>query len=300
MSRVVKYTAGAATIIVALAVVGVAGLYAWTNSELKVVRPLPEHGFTAPTDSAAIARGEHVVRAIAKCVDCHMQDLGGGTMVDDAAIGRITTPNLTTGRGGILAEYTDTELERAIRHGVARDGRRLMIMPAMDYQYLSDADVGALIAYLRTVAPVDREPATIKVGPVARALYAAGKMPWFPGDVVTHREESIPSVAMDSTVEYGKYLGDVGCAGCHGANYSGGQIHGAPPDWPQAANLTPGGIGHYSYADFVKALREGVRPDGSALNPVMPIPATKLMTDIEMVAMWKYLQSLPAQEYGVR
>jgi mono/diheme cytochrome c family protein len=300
MNRIVKYTAGAAAIAVALAVVGVAGLYAWTSSELKVMRPLPEHGFTAPTDSAAVARGEHVVRALAKCVDCHTPDLGGGTMVDDPAIGRITTPNLTVGRGGILAAYTDTELERAIRHGIARDGRRLMIMPAMDYQYLSDDDLGAIIAYLRTVAPVDREPATIKVGPVARALYVAGKMPWFPGDVVMHREESIPSVAIDSTVEYGKYLGDVGCAGCHGVNYAGGTIHGAPPDWPQSANITPGGISHYTFADFQKALREGVRPDGSALNPVMPIPATKLMTEIEMVALWKYLRSLPPQEFGVR
>lgn len=300
MNRVVKYTASAAVVVVALAVVGVAGLYAWTNSELKVVRALPEHSFTAPSDSAAIARGEHVVRALSKCVDCHTQDLGGGTMVNDPAIGRITAPNITTGRGGMLADYSDTDLERAIRHGIARDGRRLMIMPAMDYQYLSDEDLGALIAYLRTVAPVDREPETIKVGPVARALYAAGKMPWFPGEAVAHREESIPAVAIDSTLEYGKYLGDIGCAGCHGVTYAGGPIHGAPPDWPQAANITKGGISHYAFDDFVKALREGVRPDGSALNPVMPIPATKLMTDVEMVAMWKYLQSLPAKEFGAR
>jgi mono/diheme cytochrome c family protein len=297
MSRFVKYIAGAAAVAVALAVGGVAALYAWTNSELKVVRSLPAHEFTAPSDSAALSRGEHVVRSLAKCVDCHTQDLGGGTLVNDPAIGRITAPNLTTGRGGMLTAYSDTDLERAIRHGIARDGRRLMIMPAMDYQYLSDEDVGAIIAYLRTIAPVDREPETIKVGPVARALYFAGKMPWFPSDVVEHGEEPVPAVAMDSTVEYGRYIGNVGCAGCHGLSYSGGPIHGAPPDWPHAANITRGGIAHYTFADFEKALREGVRPDGSALNEVMPIPATKLMTDVEMVAMWKYLQSLPAKEY---
>lgn len=300
MNRIVKVIAGAAAVVVALAVVAVAGLYAWTNSELKVVRPIPEHGFTAPADSAAVARGRHVVRSLSKCVDCHMQDLGGGTVVDDVAIGRVTAPNLTPGSGGILTDYSDTDLERAIRHGIARDGRRLLIMPAMDYQYLSDDDLGALIAYLRTLPPVDREPEAIKLGPVARALYAAGKMPWFPSDVVTHREESIPSVAMDTTVEYGKYLGDVGCAGCHGAAYAGGPIPGAPPDWPQAANITQGGISHYAFEDFVKSLRDGVRPDGSALNPVMPIPATKLMSDVEMIAMWKYLQSLPAKEFGAR
>jgi hypothetical protein len=50
----------------------------------------------------------------------------------------------------------------------------------------------------------------------------------------------------------------------------------------------------------VKALREGIRPGGSAINPFMPIGATKLMTDVELVAMWKYLQSLPPKEYGTR
>jgi mono/diheme cytochrome c family protein len=221
-------------------------------------------------------------------------------MVDDAPIGRVVGPNITGGRGSAVANWTDADFERAIRHGVAKDGRRLLIMPSHEYQVLSDEDVGVIIAYLKTVAPVDREMPPIRLGPVARGLYAAGKMPWFPALTVTHRSEVVASVAADSTVEYGRYLAAGGCSGCHGANYSGGPIGGAPPDWPAATNITPAGLGPYDYAAFVKALSEGVRPDGSALHPVMPVQATKLMTPVEMTAIWKYLQTVSPAETGVR
>lgn len=300
MKRVLKYLMIGVGGLVAVIVLAGAGLYTWSNGELAATVPLPSHEFTARSDSAAVPRGEHLVRSLAKCVDCHGADLGGSTMIDDPAFAILYAPNLTTGRGGLLSDYTDAALERAIRHGVARDGRRLMVMPSNEYQYLSDDDVGAIVAYLRTVAPVDRDPVETKVGPIARVLYAKGDLPLFPAVAVQHANESVPTVPEDSTVEYGKYLGEIGCSGCHGATYGGGKIPGTPPDWPPPANLTPSGIGHYTYADFQKALREGVRPDGSALNPLMPIPATKLMTEVEFVALWKYLRTLEPKEFGSR
>lgn len=300
MQRVLKYLMIGVGGLVAVVLLAGAGLYTWSNGELAATVPLPNHEFTAPSDAASVARGEHLVRALAKCVDCHMADLGGGTVIDDPAFAVLYAPNLTTGRGGMLADYSDAALERAIRHGIARDGRRLMIMPSNEYQHLSDEDVGAIVAYLRTVAPVDREPVTTKVGPIARALYFKGDLPLFATVGIVHAEESVPSVPIDSTVEYGKYLGDIGCAGCHGATYGGGKIPGTPPDWPPPANLTPGGIGHYTFADFQKALREGVRPDGSPINPFMPVAATKLMSEVEFVALWKYLRSLEPREFGSR
>lgn len=300
MQRVLKYlmiAIGGLAAVIALAVVG---LYAWSNAELAATVPLPSHDFAARTDSAAVPRGEHVVRSLAKCVDCHASDLGGAVVIDDPAFAVLYGPNLTTGRGGVLTSYSDAALERAIRHGIAQDGRRLMIMPSAEYQFLSDEDVGAIIAYLRTVAPVDRDPVATKVGPIARALYAKGDLPLFATVGVRHAEESVPAVPIDSTVEYGKYLGDIGCSGCHGATYGGGKIPGTPPEWPAPANLTPGGIAHYTYADFQKALREGVRPDGSAINPFMPVAATKMMSEVEFAALWKYLRTLEPREFGSR
>ena len=300
MKRIVRYVGTAIGAVLLLLVFSVAGLYAWSGSEIASRGPVPEHAFRAPTDSASIVRGEHVTKALAKCGDCHGADYGGGVVIDDPAMGLIYAPNLTKAPGGAAAAYSDAAFEVAIRHGIAIDGRRLMIMPAQEYQFLSDEDLGTIIAYLRSVPAVARARPETKVGPVARALYAAGVFPLFPSKLVTHSDGVVATVPVDSTVEYGKYLGDVGCSGCHGVTYGGGAIPGGPPDWPKPANLTPTGIGHYTYEGFHRALHEGVRPDGSAIDPFMPVHATKLMTDVETVAMWKYLRTLEPRAFGSR
>jgi len=300
MKRIVKYAGMALGAVVLLLAFSVAGLYAWSGAEIASRGPVPEHAFRAPTDSASVARGEHVTKALAKCGDCHGADYGGGVVIDDPAMGLIYAPNLTKGPGGAAATYSDAAFEVAIRHGIAGDGRRLMLMPSPEFQHLSDEDLGTIIAYLRSVPAVERARPETKVGPVARALYAAGVLPLFPSKLVTHSDGVVATVPVDSTVEYGKYLGDVGCSGCHGVTYGGGAIPGGPPDWPKPANLTPTGIGHYTYDGFYRALHEGVRPDGSAIDPFMPVHATKLMTDVETVAVWKYLRTLEPRTFGSR
>lgn len=300
MKKALKYLGMTAAAFAGLAVLCVAGLYAWSSAEISKVIPLPTHEFTAPSDSQSIARGEHFVRAIGKCGDCHGQDFGGAVGIDDPAIGYVWVPNLTSGRGGIPSATSAATWERAIRHGLGPDGRRLVMMPSNEFQFISDEDLGTVIAYLKSVPPVDRDRLPRKLGPVARALYAAGEFPLFPNAYVTHAEEVVPSVAADTTARYGKYLADIGCSGCHGVTYGGGKIPGTPPDWPPPANLTPTGIGHYTYEGFRNALLTGNRPDGSAINPFMPFNATKLMTEVEMQAVWNYLRTLPPREFGTR
>jgi mono/diheme cytochrome c family protein len=300
MRRFLKYLLYTVGALVLLVLLGVGGIFLTTNRALAAKKPLPAHSFTAPTDSASIAKGEHLVRALVKCVDCHGDDLGGKLMVDDPAIGTLWAPNLTRGKGGLPAGFSDVAFEHAIRHGLRSNGGRLLVMPSEEYQRVSDEDLGAIIAYVKSLAPVDREIPLPRLGPLARVLYVTGQFPLFGYDKVTHTEEVVPSVAVDTTIAYGKYIGDIGCAGCHGAGYGGGRIAGTPPDWPPTANLTPTGIGHYTYDGFVNALRTGKRPDGSAINPMMPIQTTKLMTDVELKATWNYLRSLPPKEFGTR
>lgn len=290
----------AAGALLLLVVISVAGLYAWTGAALKKKVTAPAHAFTVPSDSASVARGEHLVRAIGKCGDCHGQDLGGQEFINDPAFGFVYASNLTRGAGGIGNTYTDADWERAVRHGIAPDSRRLLIMPSNEYQYLSDEDLGQIVAYLRSVPAIDKPRPATKVGPVARALYASGTLPLFPADFVTHADQPVPSIPVDSTTTYGKYLADVGCSGCHGAGYGGGKIPGTPPELPAAANITPTGIGHYTFADFDAILRTGTRPDGSKLHPFMPIHATKLMTAVEMKAVHEYLRTLPPKAFGTR
>jgi mono/diheme cytochrome c family protein len=105
------------------------------------------------------------------------------------------------------------------------------------------------------------------------------------------------------TKEYGAYVAQT-CTGCHGQTLSGGPIPGVPAEPPYPANLTPDpatGLGHWTEADFFAAIREGKRPDGSAINPTaMPWPNFSQMSDTEISAVWVYLQSIPAKPHGQR
>jgi mono/diheme cytochrome c family protein len=163
---------------------------------------------------------------------------------------------------------------------------------------MSDADFAALVAFLRQLPPVDRTTPPPNVRLVGRALFATNRLPMIPAARIDHatvREPPAPGV----TPEYGDYLATVGgCKGCHGPTLAGGPY--GEPGAPPAANLTPTGIGHYAEADFVRALRDGVRPDGSAIAAQMPVRFTKLMTDDEIRALFLYLRSVPPRELGAR
>jgi mono/diheme cytochrome c family protein len=252
-----------------------------------------------PTDSAALARGEQLVTAVGKCVDCHGEDLAGGIVFSDATFGRLSAPNLTRGQGGVGAIRNDVELVSAIRHGITGARQPLAVMPAEAYQYFSDADLGAVIAYVRSVPPVDRSWPARRFGPIATMLVALDQMPMFPVALVNHTREGMTFPAPDTTAAYGQYLANTGgCTACHNPAMSGGGP-GGPPGSPPPPNLTMGGIPHWTEADFVRALRGGTTPDGRTLdNSFMPWRSSGRMTDAEIHAVWLWLRSLPAKQLG--
>ncbi|HMN07813.1 MAG TPA: cytochrome c [Gemmatimonadaceae bacterium] len=254
------------------------------------------------TDSASIARGRHLAIAIAKCVDCHGADLGGQLAVDAGPIGQLIAPNITSGAGGVLSALSDAELVRAIRHGVRPDGTPLRFMPTTSFNLLSDEDVAAIVAYLRAAPPVDRPSRGSVVRPLGRLLYVAGQLPLMnESELVPHDGITRRTPPAGATAEYGAYLATVGgCTGCHGPGLSGGHVPGTPPSFKPAANLTPSGIGQWSEQDFVTALREGKRPDGSVIDPFMPVKYTAQMTDDELRALYAHLRTVPPRETGTR
>lgn len=252
-----------------------------------------------PVDVDAPARGRHLAETRG-CADCHGHDFGGAKVVDDSAMGRLYGPNLTRGRGGLPPDFNDSDWAKAIRHGIGKDGHSLFLMPSTDYARFTVADLGDLIAYLKSVPAVDRDRVPILVGPVARALLIAGKIK-LAADEIDHADLKPEVVTPAITVDYGRYIA-TGCTGCHGANLSGGKIDIGPPDWPPAANLTPhatGRLAKWTEADFLATLRTAKRPDGTELSPVMP-RAFGQMNDTELKAVWAYLQTLPATETGKR
>ncbi len=249
----------------------------------------------------AIKRGEHLVGARYGCVECHGADFAGGTMMDEMPVARLFGPNLTKGQGGVTADYTVADWDRAVRHGVLRDGRP-MAMPSEDYFLMSDQELSDIIAYIRAQPDVERASKPRELGRVGTVLMALGKMRLSAEELENHQAKhaALPPLARD-TVEFGGHLA-AACTGCHRIDFSGGPIHGGSPDWPPAANLTmhSDGLEGWAYEDFVKAMRETVNKEGKKLRAPMSLlaPYAKQMTDTELKAMWTYFQSVAKKPTG--
>lgn len=298
MKTIARWVAG----LLALVLVVIGGLVVKGSLGLRRVRDIPFKPIAVVSDSSTIAHGKHLAQVIMKCSDCHGGDLGGRNPFADARpLGVVNGPNLTTGEGGSISRYDDPALARAIRHGIKVDGRPILLMPAGSYLRTSEADVAAVIAYVRSVPPIDRTIPPSQVHPVGRLLYALGQFPIVEADRVDHAAAPSPNQAPAPTVEYGQYLADIGgCTGCHGPGLSGGKIPGTPPEWKPASNITPLGLKGWTEADFVTALKTGIRPNKTPIDTIMPWRFAGQMDSTEMRAVWLFLQSVPEKAFGGR
>jgi mono/diheme cytochrome c family protein len=281
---------------------GVGGMtYVRSNAAIARTYAIDQPAVPIPTDAASVLRGRHLVEGVMSCAECHGEDLGGTLLMDARPFMRLAAPNLTAGSGGVAPRLRDADWVRAIRHGVGHDGRALAVMPSAAYQHLSDADLGAAIAYLKNMAPVNRSLPARAFGPIARIQLAQGKFPLFRGDDVDHAAaRSVAAPPKGVTVEYGQYLANIaGCTDCHGPGLSGGPVIGGPPDAPPASNLTPSGIGRWTEADFARALREGKGGGGRQLHPLMPY-RTLHLTDDELRAIWMFVRSVQPKPFRNR
>jgi len=234
---------------------------------------------------------------VTNCIECHGSDGGGGPFITDSAMAVLNAPNLTRGAGGVGAQYSDTDYDRALRRGIRPDGTRLIIMPSWGYAALSDSDAASIVAYVRTLPPVDRATPRVRLGPVGRILVATHKLRFDATRIADEGPPPPPPPPM-MQVEYGKYLTRIGgCMSCHGAHLSGGHLEG-PPDVPPASNLTPTGIGAWSAPMFMITLTKGRDPLGHDLHPFMPWRTIRNMTDMELEAIYDYLKTVPPRETG--
>jgi mono/diheme cytochrome c family protein len=289
MKRLLRFVLRVILLLLVIIAVGVST--AWVLVERRAARTwdVRTPALSVSSDPEAVARGKRLVRAIAPCGDCHGDDLGGKVMIDDLAMGRLHAVNLTRGRGGIAASYTDEDWVRTMLHGVRRDGRSVVFMPSHEFHFTRQ-EVGDIIAYLRSLPPVDRERPATRIGPMTAVLCYVG-MPLLPAELIDHATVGFaPDVVASTPVDHGEQLTKKGgCIGCHKPDFSGGD---GPP--PGAANITPVGIGAWSDDDFLKALREHVRPNGSKIDDAMPL-AYGQMTDDELKAIHAYLKTVPAK-----
>ena len=268
-------------------------LYFIGGAKLSKKYDVPVETVSIPTDVSAIQRGEHLA-VIFLCTRCHSEDLSGQVYFEAPGLLSIPTPNLTSGAGGVGGFYTDEDWVRAIRHGVGHDRRALFFMSKANH-YLGDEDLGALIAYLKSIPPVDNKLPERRFEPLGKLMIGMGFVPPIAADQIEHANPVPAKPEPGVTVVYGEYLSHT-CTECHGENLNGAPF-GPPGQEILAPNLTPGGeLAFWSEQEFIKTIRTGRTPGGRQLKEDMPWKDYGQMTDEELKAVWLYLQSLPKLE----
>jgi mono/diheme cytochrome c family protein len=265
----------------------------------------------AAEQEALVARGDYLVNSIVACGNCHTprdadarsiseMHLAGAFQVDRAEF-TAYSPNITPDRETGIGDWSDAEIIRAIREGVRRDGTIIgPPMPIRAYREMSDTDVRAIVAYLRTVTPVRNS--------VPRSVYNI-PLPESYGPPVV----SVADVSRDDAVAYGAYVGNAlgHCMECHtplvrGApdvsrTGAGGNVFVKPHGLQlaaMAANITPHpeqGIGAWTDDEIKAAITQATSRDGRQLQPAMPFYFYAKIADEDLDALIVYLRSIPSQ-----
>lgn len=270
------------TLVVALALTGLYRIY------VPVGAPSPDVQIEASSEQ--LARGEDLAQL---CVGCHSTTgdlpLDGSEENFAEEFGTLYAPNLTP--GGPLADWTDGEIMRAIREGVDRDGRALLLMPSDQFHRMSDADVRALVGYLRSQPAVERDTPERHLNLLGTVIVGTGMYPISTQPPLTGPVAAPP---VGPTPAYGEYLVTIsGCRECHGDDLRGGTSQFVPV----GPNL-PAIVSQWSPDEFLETIRTGTDPFGNDLDPDT-MPWREYSTaygDEELTAIYEYIRSLPASE----
>ncbi len=250
--------------------------YVYLASEAVIERryPLPAISESAAPLPDTVLRGEHLGR-LAGCDDCHGGDLAGRRM-RVAGVLPIWSSNLRLA----ATEMSDGEFERALRHGVEPDATSLWAMPAADYMYLTEADVAALLAWLRSNDPAgapQRSP--VWDWPARLALLDGRLVP-----SVLETRDAPSSLDMGPRYDGGRYLARITCSECHGTDLEGMPARGVP-------DLAM--ISHYDRPAFFDLLRRGLGAQGRRVPAMHRLAALRfhVLADFEIMALYDYLDA---------
>ena len=278
------------------------GLYGMGQMRLNKKYDVPVQMVAIPSDAESLSEGKRIFQ-YRGCEACHGEDLQGLVYLDNPALGQVITPNLTSGQGGIGAQRTDEDLIRAIKHGVRPDGTPLLFMPSTEFYFLSDKDLGNVLAYIRSMPPVDNEVQPSKLSSTGFIVMNVVKtITFLPAELIPHDETPPPAPEPGVTAEYGEYL-SLSCKVCHGLTLSGGEIPGFPAEWPAPPNLTSGKgsrLPTWGEEGFIEIMRTGEKHGRRINSNYMPWKSYRHMTDDELRAVYKYLMSLPPKDFGNR
>lgn len=237
-----------------------------------------------PKDTASLERGKHLTRTRG-CFGCHGQNLEGQVFEEEWPwVRRAVAPNLAQ----FANEFDGQTLANAIRWGVGHDGRALWSMPSYNFRHLSDADVAAIIAFLRSAPVVEQELPRPSLGMRARWALARNDESHM-ADWTRDVPATIVAPEEGPEMIRGEQLAMTSCNECHGLDLRGG--------WQEFGTVTPdlAIVAAYSWEDFRKLMRTGV-PIGErnlGLMKMVALDRFAYFTEREMLDLYTFLQSLP-------
>jgi mono/diheme cytochrome c family protein len=267
----------------AVAAIFAGGLLVVSEARLRDVPELAAATDRLPIGAASIEHGRYIARTRG-CFGCHGQELQGRVFADEWPwVARAVAPNLAA----YARRHDDATLEAAIRHGIGQDGRALWSMPSYNWVHLSDQDLGALLAFLRS-APVPENPLPKPaLGWQARWLLATG--------AETHMADwalDMPPLSVDAatnpTLARGEYVAMTTCNECHGLDLRGDvQDDAGTPDLAI--------IGAYPEAAFRALMKTGTGLGGREDLGLMTVVAKDrfaYFTEADLTALYAYLSRL--------
>jgi mono/diheme cytochrome c family protein len=263
----------------------------------------------ANAQSDLIKRGDYLVNGILTCGNCHSPKgptgdipgklFSGGLSWDEPPF-KVTASNITQDKDTGIGGWTDAQIKTLMRTGILPNGVHIaMIMPTGFYHIMTDRDLNAVVAYLRTIKPISNK--------VADPVY---KMPQAE-HVLPGGEQPYTEAMMSDKVKKGFYLATIAhCMECHtpmekGMRQWDTRLGAGGFDFPgpwgvsTSRNITSNktkGLGGWTDAEIKRAITTGVSKDGSHLKPPMGFHYYATLTPEDLDAMVAYLRTVPAKE----
>jgi cytochrome c553 len=232
--------------------------------------------------AAKLAHGERLTHVLG-CTGCHGAHLEGTFFTEhEPQYGPLYASNLSVE----IPEYTDAQLDGIIRHGVHPERKTVWGMPSQIFQHLSDADMQALTAFLRTLKPVGKKLPPPQFSKADKEEIASGL--YEPADKMVQETKRLAPLDLGPEYALGRYIASVTCAECHGPKLEGAT--GAKPGQPP--NLIV--AGSYARDQFETLIAKGIPVGGRKLNPMMSGVATTRFTHLtphERDALYAYLKA---------
>jgi len=284
LKRVLRWLALGLAGVFGLAVLACAAVYILSELKLRHTWEIPAVTLSIPQDPAAISEGRRLAIVHGCYKGCHGPEAGGAVMFDQPMVARVVAPNLTAA----VAKYSDAELAVAIRDGLRPDGTSLIVMPSEAFIVLNDEDLGRIIAFLKSLPPLEGLEPSVELGPVGRIGIATGQLRLAQQFIA---ESVPPPEAADEQAAFGRYRARTTCAQCHGSS-----LHGdSNPDFtsPDLRMVTA-----YTPEAFETLLRTGVALGDRDLNVMSPWAQQNLshFTDQEIDALYRYLSTFGSKQ----